>query len=353
MRGLTIDVRRTGHVELAEVAEPQPGAGELLVEGVALGVCGTDRWLVAGGPRRTPQDRGWLILGHESLGRVAAAPAGSRFPVGDLVTGLVRRPDPEPCEACARGDLDICRNGRYTERGIVGSDGYGAQRYLLDERYAVAVDARLGLTGVLVEPTSIVAKAWERLDAAVRRPGGRALILGAGPIGLLAALLAQQRGYDVHVVDRVDGGPKIAQTVALGATYHRGVDGLTGDFDAVLECSGELGAAAIESTARGGALCFIAGGHRSRQIEPAAVGSALTGGNRTFSGVTSSGREHFEAAHAALLAADRGWLDGLLTAVVPLEKYATAFEGGPDTIKSVIRLTGSACGQLLGGRPVQ
>lgn len=337
MQGVTI---RVGGVHaLEDVPDPVPGADDLLVDGIALGVCGTDRWIVARGPHRTPEGRDGLVLGHESLGRVRRAPAGSAFRAGDLVAGLVRRPDPEPCENCAAGDLDICLNGRYTERGIVGSDGYGAQRYLLGEPYAIRVNPRLGLTGVLVEPTSIVAKAWERVDATVRRPGGRALILGAGPIGLLAALLAQQRGYDVHVVDQVDSGPKVEQTKALGATYHRGTEDLVGTFDAVVECSGELGAAAIEATARGGSLCFIAGGHRSgATVGLNVIGGALTGGNRAFTGVVSSGREHFLAAHEALERADRGWLEGLLTSVVPLERYAEALAGGSDTIKAVIQL---------------
>jgi len=338
MRGLTI---RTGGAEvtLQELAEPAAGAGVLLVDGVALGVCGTDRWLLARGPHRLPAGRDRMVLGHESLGRVRAAPAGSSFAPGDLVTGLVRRPDPLPCRCCAAGELDICLNGRYTERGIVGADGYGAQRYLLGEEYAVGVSPQLGLAGVLVEPTSIVAKAWERLDASVRWPQGRALVLGAGPIGLLAALLAQQRGYEVHVVDRVTGGPKVGQVRALGATYHRGVGDLEGEFDAVLECSGELAADAIAATARGGSLCFVAGAHGGAvsTIELAALTGALIG-NRTLTGVVSSNRRHFEAAHSALQKADRDWLDELLTAVVPLDNYAAAFNGGPDTIKAVIQL---------------
>lgn len=340
MRGLTIRAGRDGgEIALEDVAEPVRGAGDLLVEGIALGVCGTDRSIAARGPHRTPAGRDRLVLGHESLGRVREAPAGSPFSAGDLVTGLVRRPDPVPCANCAGGNLDICLNGEYTERGIVGSDGYGAERYLLDAAYAIRVSPQLGLAGVLVEPTSIVAKAWERVDASARRPGGRALILGAGPIGLLAALLAQQRGYDVHVVDQVADGPKIEQTKALGATYHRGTEDLDGEFDAVVECSGELAAAAIRATARGGSLCFIAGGHRGTEAaELADVGRALTGGNRTFTGVVSSGREHFLAAHAALETADRSWLEGLLTAVVPLDRYAEALAGGPDVIKAVIRL---------------
>jgi threonine dehydrogenase-like Zn-dependent dehydrogenase len=343
MRALTIRAGAAdsegAEVSLDELAEPTPGPGDLLVDGVAIGVCGTDRWLLSRSPRTFPGGRDRMIIGHESLGRVRQAPAGSPFSAGDFVAGLVRRPDPVPCKCCAAGELDICQNGTYTERGVVGADGYGAEVYLLDQDYAVRVSPQLGLTGVLVEPTSIVAKAWEVLDLSVRWPDGRALILGAGPIGLLAALLGQQRGYEVHVVDQVADGPKVAQVKALGATYHQGADGLDGSFEAVVECSGELVRDAINATARGGALCFVAGGHRAvgNTIELAALSGGLVG-NRTYTGVVSSNHRHFEAAHTALLGADRSWLEDMLTRVVPVQEYPTAFAGGPDVIKTVIQL---------------
>ncbi|TQM11665.1 alcohol dehydrogenase catalytic domain-containing protein [Pseudonocardia kunmingensis] len=347
MHGLVIHAGEEGaRLGLADLAEPTPDDADLLVDGIAVGVCGTDRSLLARGLRGgAPGDR--LVLGHESLGRVRRAPSGSRFAPGDLVAGLVRRPDPHPCPNCAVGELDICLNGDFTERGIKGRDGYAAERYVLADRYAVAVSPRLGLAGVLVEPASIVAKAWERVDASSRR-SGRALVLGAGPIGLLAALLGAQRGYEVHVVDQVGGGPKVRQVKALGAVYHEGAHDLgtalggtgRGGFDAVVECTGELVAAAIAATGPGGVLCLVAGGHRGTDptMELSVLSGRLTGGNRTITGVSSSGRGHFEAAHAALLHADPEWLHGLLTTTVPLERYAEAFHAEPDTIKSVILL---------------
>ncbi|MBO0813045.1 MAG: alcohol dehydrogenase catalytic domain-containing protein, partial [Microlunatus sp.] len=291
--------------------------------------------------------------GHESLGRVRQAPAGSRFAAGDLVTALVRRPDPVPCAACAAGELDLCDNGRFIERGIRGQDGYGAQRYLLDERYAVGVDS-LGLLGILIEPTSIVAKAWERIDASVRRTTGRAVIFGAGPIGLLAALLAQHRGYDVHVVDQVGDGPKVDQCKALGATYHRGSDDLDGSFDAIVECSGAFTAATVNLLSRGGAACYIAHSHghapdrlgRNTPLDTAALGGALVRGNQAIFGIHSSGPEHFESAQRELEQTEREWLRGMITSVASLDDYAAALEIGPDVIKTVIRLSDGVTDEL-------
>ena len=84
------------------------------------------------------------MLGHESLGEVIEAPPGSGFAAGDRVVGIVRRPDPVPCPACAAGEWDMCRNGRYTERGIKGLHGFGAERFRIEPEFAVKVDPALG-----------------------------------------------------------------------------------------------------------------------------------------------------------------------------------------------------------------
>jgi threonine dehydrogenase-like Zn-dependent dehydrogenase len=344
MRALSVHRNEHGGtLVLDDVPEPPPEDGELLVEALALGVCGTDRHIVETGPRQTPADRAGLILGHESLGRVLAAPPGSRVAAGDLVVGIVRRPDPDPCPSCAAGQFDLCENGRFTERGILGRDGFGSERFRLEPDYAVRVDPALGLAGVLLEPTSVVAKAWELLDHhAGRRPRRRALILGAGPIGLLAAVLAVQRDLDVHVVDRVARGPKPRQVRALGATYHSSPESVRGTFDAVVECSGALVAEAVERTAPGGAACLVGAGdvRSAGEMNLADLARRLISGNRTLLGTVNSNRRHFEAAHAALGRADRAWLDGLLTDLVPLEEWPAAFDPDPERIKAVIHFTG-------------
>jgi threonine dehydrogenase-like Zn-dependent dehydrogenase len=330
-----------GTLVLDDVPEPAPEDGALLVEALALGVCGTDREIVARGPRLAPPGRAGLVLGHESLGRVLDAPAGCGVVPGDLVVGVVRRPDPVPCAFCAVGRSDLCENGRFTERGILGRDGFGSERFRLEPEYAVRVSPDLGLAGVLLEPASVVAKAWEQLDHAVRRPLRRALVLGAGPIGLLAALLGTQRGLDVHVVDRVAHGPKPRQVAGIGATYHSSTESLVGAFDAVVECSGALLAEAIDRTAPAGAACLVGVGdaRSAGALELADLARLLISRNRTVLGTVNSNRRHFDAAHTALRRADREWLDGLLTDRVPLEDWRAAFDTGPDRIKAVIRFT--------------
>src|SRR5262249_22745103 len=159
----------------------------------------------------------------------------------NLIVGIVRRPDPVPCAACAHNEWDMCRNGLYTERGIKGRHGYGAERFRIEAQFAVQIDPRLGERGVLLEPTSVVAKAWDQIDGIGRRaPWWQprcVMITGAGPIGLLAALLGRQRGYELHILDRMEKGPKPDLARELGATYHvGGFEGLRPDV--VIECTG-------------------------------------------------------------------------------------------------------------------
>src|SRR5689334_13131302 len=206
MRAITLSPGIANSARLDEVPAPPLSDGTILVRALALGVCGTDREILSGVYGFAPPGESHLVLGHESLGEVVEAPRSSGFAEGDLVVGIVRRPDPQPCPACAVGEWDMCRNGRYTERGIKERHGFGAERFRVEPDFAVKVDAGLGPLGVLLEPASIVAKAWDHTE----RIGQRArvwqpkslLVTGAGPVGLLAALMGAQRGLAVHVLDR-------------------------------------------------------------------------------------------------------------------------------------------------------
>ena len=225
MRAITVSPGVAESARLDDVPEPPPSDGAVLARTLALGVCGTDREILSGVYGFAPPGEGRLVLGHESLGEVEIAPPGCGLTRGDLVVGIVRRPDPEPCLACAVGEWDMCRNGRYTERGIKERHGYGAERFRIEPEFAVKVDPSLGILGVLLEPASILAKAWdhtERIGHRARAWQPRSLLVtGAGPIGLLAALMGVQRGLDVHVYDHNKGGPKEALTRATAGVLGR------------------------------------------------------------------------------------------------------------------------------------
>src|SRR5215213_1803148 len=334
MRAITIEPGVKDSADLEEIAEPGASEGAILVDGVALGICGTDAEIVHGDYGEAPPGAERLILGHESLGRVAEAPEGSGFAPGDLVVGIVRRPDPEPCPSCAAGEWDFCRNGRYTERGIKALHGYGSERWRIEPEFAVKLDPGLGLLGVLMEPTTIVAKAWEQIDRISRRAmlaPLRVLITGAGPIGLLAALLARQRGLEVHVLDRVSDGPKPDLVRDLGATYHSTTVAEAGqDCDIAVECTGvsQLVLDVMHVLQPSGIACLtgVSSGGRSLPVDLGSLNRALVLENNVVFGTVNANRRHYEAAADALARADRGWLDRVINRRVPLEQWSDALE---------------------------
>src|SRR6516165_983982 len=223
MKAITVEPQKAGTARFEDVPEPDVHEGSVLVQAIATGVCGTDVEIVEGKYGWAPAGKDRLVLGHESLGRVLEPDPSNRVKKGDLVAGIVRRPDPVPCPNCAVGEWDMCRNGQYTERGIKQIDGYMSERWRIEPEYAIKVDATLGILGVLLEPTTVVTKAWEHTLAVGQRAFWEprtALVTGAGPIGLLGALMGKQLGLEVHVLDRSQSGPKPEIVRALGATYH-------------------------------------------------------------------------------------------------------------------------------------
>jgi threonine dehydrogenase-like Zn-dependent dehydrogenase len=346
VRALTVVPRTKGSAELSDVDEPPEADGPVLVETIAVGICGTDIEILSGDYGWAPPGRDRLVLGHESLGRVLEAPAGSPFAEGDLVVGIVRRPDPVPCGNCAVGEWDFCRNGQYTERGIKQHDGYLSERYRITPEYLVKVDPSLGLLGVLLEPTSVVAKAWEQVD----RIGGRAhwapttaVVTGAGPIGLLAALLGVQRGLDVHVIDQMADGVKPDLVRALGATYHTGaIADACPDPDAIIECTGvsSLVLDAMEHVGPGGVVCLtgVSSGGRTVQVDEGSLNRTMVLSNESVVGSVNANRRHYEAAAAALAAAHRDWLDRVVSRRVPLDRWQQALDRQPDDVKVVVEV---------------
>ena len=348
MLALTVKPRTPGSLAVLEVPDPEPGPGELLVEGVALGVCGTDIEISLGDYGTAPDGRERLVLGHESLGRVRTAPEGSGFKAGDLVVGVVRRPDPEPCPACAHGEFDMCRNNRYTERGIEARDGFGSQLWSIEADYAVALSPSLSTVGVLMEPTTVVAKAWEQIEKINTRSWQdpkRVLVTGAGPIGLLAALLGAQRGLEVHVLDRSRTGVKPRMVSALGGEYHHGeLDEVAKQVqpDIVIEATGspEVAMGVVNLVTPAGIVCMTSVtpvGHMV-EVDAGTLNRELVLENRVVFGSVNANLRHYRAAAEALAKADTSWLEQLITRRVPLAKAADAFERGEDDIKVVIDL---------------
>ncbi len=341
MQALSIVPGRAGSLQLGQVEEPPALQGSVLVSAVAVGVCGTDRELIDGRYGRAPEGKERLVLGHESLGRVVDAPRGSALRAGDVVVGIVRHPDPVPCVNCALGEWDMCRNGLYTERGIKQADGFAARRWRAEPGFLVKVSPSLGLSGVLLEPASVAAKAWEHIERIGRRARwapSRALVTGAGTVGLMAALLGTQRGLEVHVFDRNDAGPKPELARSLGANYHLKYPAK--DFDVVIECTGapSVIAQAVAGCTPDGIVCFAGLGpeHSGAKFDVAALNQSLVLENRVLFGSVNANRRHYEAAANALERADRAWLERVITSRLPLEAWQEAYQRRENDVKTVI-----------------
>ncbi len=346
MKALTVVPGQAGSARLDDVEEPPETDGPVLVETLAVGVCGTDMEIVSGAYGWAPEGRERLVVGHESLGRVLEAPGGAQLSAGDLVVGIVRRPDPVPCSNCAAGEWDFCRNGLYTERGIKERDGYCSERYRIEPEYVVKIDPSLGRLGVLLEPTSVLAKGWEQVELIGGRAHWaprRALVTGAGPIGLLAALLAVQRGLEVHVLDRVASGAKPELVEGLGATYHTGtVADACDQPDVVMECTGVGGLVfdAMEHMGPGGVVCLtgLSSGGRSLGVDAGMLNRSMVLENEAVVGSVNANRRHYQVAADALARADNRWLTRMISRTVPLERFGDALEREPDDIKVVIEV---------------
>jgi threonine dehydrogenase-like Zn-dependent dehydrogenase len=347
MRALTVLPGQAGSARLDDGPEPASDDGSVVVETLAVGVCGTDAEILQGHYGTAPPGRERLVLGHESLGRVLEAPAGSGLQAGELVVGIVRRPDPVPCPNCAVGEWDMCRNGLYTERGIKGLDGFCAERFRIEPEFAVRVERNLEQVGVLLEPASVVAKAWEHVERIGRRARWeprRVLVTGAGPIGLLAALMAAQSGLEVHVLDRIREGPKPELVRDLGATYHTSsVHEACAGADVVMECTGvaQLVFDAMQYTAHGGIVCLagLSTGGPELKVDMSALNRTMVLENNVVLGTVNANRRHYEAAAQALAQADVRWLERLITRRLPLEHWEDAMQRQPLDVKTVIDFT--------------
>lgn len=225
--------RRTGVVDHPEPALASPS--DVLVRILEVGVCGTDAELcdfLIGTP---PAGSDYLVPGHEAIGEVVEVGAAvSSLAPGDLVVPSVRRPCPHPgCAACRSGNQDFCETGDFTERGIRAAHGFLAERIVEEERSLYRLSRSLRPVGVLLEPLTIAEKGVRQYLAVQRRlpwlrdagdreilAGRRALVLGAGPVGILGAMLLRERGCEVWVYSREPADdPRAALVESTGARY--------------------------------------------------------------------------------------------------------------------------------------
>ena len=357
MKAAVVTPGQAGSVRLADVPKPQPKPGEVLVRVYEVGIDGTDAEILEGQYGEAPPGDDYLIIGHESLGRVESISDGVKeLAPGEWVVAMVRRPDPVPCRNCAAAEWDMCLNGLYAERGIKGLHGFLAEYYAEQPRYLVKLPEELARVGVLLEPLTIAEKALDQIQRIQSRlvwEPERAVILGAGPVGLLAALLLRLQDLEVHVYDRTKPGLKSELAEAMGAQYiwaekrrldHKLADEI-GPIDIIFEATGysPLAFDAMDTVAPNGIVCLsgVSGGGRTIQVSADHLNLELVLGNRVVFGTVNANRRHFEAGAKHLSEIEARW-PGLLTRIIttriPMERFAEGVQRRPGDVKTVVEV---------------
>jgi threonine dehydrogenase-like Zn-dependent dehydrogenase len=356
--------------ELRLFEQPEPrleSPTQVRLRMLDVGVCGTDREICGFEYGTPPAGSDHLVIGHESLAQVAqVGPEVRRLRPGDLVVPMVRRPCPHAhCAACRRGRQDFCFTGDFCERGINGAHGFMTELVVEEERYLVPVPRALREVAVLVEPLTIAEKAlaqlWlvqERLPwKCPHKPGKRhghcrrALVLGAGPVGLLGAMALRASEFETIVYSREPApNPRSELMEAIGARYAAaeevapaGLAARFGAIDLVYEAAGASRVAFETMQSLGANAAFIFTGVPGRKA-PAPLDTDLLMRNlvlrnQVVLGSVNAGRDAFEAAIRDLADFSERWpqaLRSLVSGRHPLSAHRDLLLGRPSGIKNVL-----------------
>ncbi len=358
--------------QIAIIDQPEPSASrptDVKLRMLEAGVCGTDKEICAFEYGTPPAGSDHLIIGHESLGEVVeVGPQVGRVKVGDLVVPMVRRPCPHDyCMACTNGRQDFCFTGDFTERGIKQQHGFMAQYVVDDEIYMNPVARELRDVAVLVEPLTIAEKALIQVwDVQQRLPWScpvspgkahahchRAVVLGAGPVGLLGAMALVNADFDTYVYAREPvPNPKADALRMIGAKYisaqNHSLEDLAqkvGNVDLVYEATGasRLAFAMIENLGTNGIFIFtgVPGRKGPVEVDTDLMMRNLVLKNQVIFGTVNAGRDAFEASIRDLAVFAKRWPEAvrsLITGRYPMEAHRDLLTGAASGIKNVIKL---------------
>ncbi|HEY8736527.1 MAG TPA: glucose 1-dehydrogenase [Candidatus Dormibacteraeota bacterium] len=353
MHAIAVTPRQAGSARQVELPRPEATPGLALMRVLEVGIDGTDTEINKGEYGEAPPNADVLVIGHEALSLVEQVGEGARgFQAGDLVVSTVRRPD--GCPNCRAGESDMCLTGGYTERGIKGAHGYMAEYYSETPDFMVKIPPPLRGFAVLLEPLSIVEKAttqaWKAQERMLWQPK-LAVVLGAGPIGILATILLRLKGLEVHVVAKTAGDSLQAQVVeSLGATYGSvddhpiaGLRAELGQIDFILEGTGNSAVAfdAMAAIGTNGVLCLtgVSGGNRTIDVPSDAINLQMVLGNRLVFGSVNANRRYFEMGVEHFQQAEARWpgvFERLLTRRVPFQDFKSALDRRPEDIKTLL-----------------
>ena len=354
------------------INQPEPeltSATQVKLRMIEVGVCGTDREICAFEYGTPPRGSEHLIIGHESLGEVVEVGAKvTRFKTGDLVVPMVRRPCPHDyCAACSAGRQDFCFTGDFTERGIKEQHGFMAQFIVDDEQFMNPVPPELRDIAVLVEPLTIAEKGLAQVwDIQQRLPWGcpivpgkaqahchKAVVLGAGPVGLLGALALVNADFDTWVYAREPHpNPKSVVLESIGARYlsaesHslQDLEEEVGNIDLVYEATGasRLAFDMMKHLGTNGIFIFtgVPGRKAPVEVDTDLMMRNLVLKNQVVFGTVNAGRQAFEASIRDIGVFSKRWpkaMKSMITGRFPMEAHRELLLGKSAGIKNVIQL---------------
>jgi len=355
MRAVAVTPKQPGSARQVELPIPTAAPGMAVMRVLEVGIDGTDTEINQGLYGEPPPGFSFLVVGHEALSVVEAVGEGvAGFVPGDLVVSTVRRPD--NCPNCQAGESDMCLLGYYTERGIKGAHGYMGEYYSETPAFMVKIPPALRPFAVLLEPLSIVEKAtyqaWKIQERMLWQPT-RAVVLGAGPIGILCTVLLRLRGLEVHVYAK--SAPVSLQgriLTDLGATYQSvdehpvtGIKDELGQIDFILEGTGNSSVAfeAMAQLGTNGILCLtgVSAGNRSIEIPADVINLQMVLGNRVTFGSVNANRRYFEMGLQHFQQAEQRWpgiFERLITRRVPFSDFLAALDRQPEDIKTLLTI---------------
>ncbi len=361
MKAVAVTPGIKNSARLIDAPIPTPNADQVRVKTIRVGIDGTDIEIDRAEYGQAPPGEDYLIIGHESFGQVESVGKNVKdFAPGDYVVAMVRRPD--DCQYCRADEQDMCITGNYVERGIKGHHGFLSEYYVEATKYLIKLPAALKDVGVMLEPLTVVEKGIRHAFAAQTRMKAwqpkRALILGAGPIGLMAAMVTRLKGLDTIVYSR-DPNKEISDRVSqIGAKYvpklnEKGetINHLAhlpenfGSFDFILEATGsaEVAVGAMRIIGLNGILCLtsVTGAMNSMEICAACLNFDLVLGNRTIFGSVNANRLDFEQGVKDLVSGQQrwpGWIGSLITRRTPIDRFRETFERKPGDMKVIVEL---------------
>jgi glucose 1-dehydrogenase len=356
MKAIVVRPRESGSIHMRDMPDPAMGPDEVAVRVLRVGLCGTDAEIYHGLFGEAPPGEEFLILGHENIGVVADVGRNVEgLAAGDVVVSTVRRPC-GVCPNCDAGETDMCSSGKYEERGIIRRHGFMAEFYVESPRYLNKIPKTIEPVAVLLEPMSVVEKAVDHAFLIQRRLAWQpklALVLGAGPVGILAAAVLRARGMHT-VIAGLEAADDLRARIAvnLGAAYESVATSTLPELatrigypDLIVEATGSAKVVfdAMEILAPNGVLSLLSlTAGSGTNVEPIQrINQRLVLGNQVVFGSVNANRRHFARGVEDFVTIEQNWpgvLSRLLTDRIPWQDYKTWFTQRGSGIKATLEI---------------